>query len=66
MKIRHITALCLFVIGLATVQGCAGLDPKHAGEALKSLALEVCVSGETLEVCARKCAEACELKELKK
>ena len=46
---------------LATAPACTKQQAKDASEILKGIALEICVEGESVEVCARKCAEFCEM-----
>lgn len=52
--------LALFAPGAA---GCGSL-PKPIADAMKDLALEVCVDADSMSVCAKKCADESAKREL--
>ena len=48
------------IVSLGLVLGCTKAARAKVADALAAVALEVCVEGDAVEVCARKCVEYCE------
>lgn len=63
MKIS-VTKTQLALAVLYAVQGCTAAGREAIAKRLRDVALEVCVEGDTVTLCAIKCAEASETKDL--